>query len=85
MAPMLRSPAGGYRQARTAAAASSAVLTMGMMTPRAPASRSAPIAAGSAEGARATGVAPPMMTASIIRVTAAKSPAPCWWSTHTKS
>ena len=44
MGPYERPPMGGYLAAATAAAASSAVLTSGTMTPTAPASRALPMA-----------------------------------------
>ncbi len=56
--PQLRAPDGGYRAARTTASASSALLTIGTMTPSAPASRTLPMTPGSFHGTRAIGLDP---------------------------
>src|SRR5215475_6750667 len=54
---ILRQPRGAYRQARPAASASSYVLTMGTMTPYAPASRTYEIYSGEFLGRRTIGTA----------------------------
>ena len=54
--PMLRLPTGAYRHAATAARASSTVLTIGTITPYAPASSTLPMMLGSFHGTRTIGV-----------------------------
>ena len=53
--PMLRDPPGGYRQAATAPRASSGELTIGTITPSAPASSTRPMIPGSFHGTRTNG------------------------------
>ncbi len=64
--PRLRRPAGGYRHAATAAAACSAVLTSGTITPRAPASSTRPIPAGSSGSTRTIPAAPVPAAATAV-------------------
>ena len=61
--PYERRPAGGKRQARTAASASSRVSIIGTTTPSAPASRADMIAAGSFHRVRTIGAAPEALIA----------------------
>ena len=81
--PQLRAPSGAYRQARTAASASATVLTMGMMTPWAPASSILPMMPGSFQGTRTTGTDPPNKIAWIMGTASEYSIGPCCVSMQT--
>ncbi|CAB5068416.1 unannotated protein [freshwater metagenome] len=80
---MLRRPAGAYRQAATAASASSLLFTIGMMTPIAPMSSTRPMMPGSFQGTRTMGVGLlPFMACSCAN-TSLMSESPCCMSMHT--
>src|SRR5262249_46408971 len=86
LAAMLRQPRGAYRQARPAASASAEGVTIGTMTPYAPASRTYEIYSGEFLGRRTIGTASELPIAWIQATTDSwLTPTPCCQSMTTAS
>ena len=83
MGPQERSPSGGNRQAATARAASSAVLTIGTSTAHAPTSSARMIVALSVTGTRTIGARPAARMACSMPGRSLNVGTPCCRSTHT--